>query len=76
MKTGNGFLSTKKTSNTTSPGMNMGMDEFDVLMGDMIYHKHNNSTNRWVMATMKTCETSMLGLKRLAWMFHTFRWET
>jgi hypothetical protein len=28
------------------------------------------------MATMKTCETSMLGLKRLAWMFHTFRWET
>jgi hypothetical protein len=54
----------------------MGMDEFDVLLGDKIYHKHNNSTNRWFMATIKTCETSMPGLKKLAWMSHTFRWET
>jgi hypothetical protein len=43
----------------------MGMEEFDVLMGDMIYHKHNNSTNRWFMETMKTCETFMPGLKKI-----------
>jgi hypothetical protein len=55
---------------------NIGMEKFDVLMVDMIYHKHNNSTNRWFMATMKTCETFMLGLKKLAWMFHMFGWET
>jgi hypothetical protein len=54
----------------------MGMDEFDVLLGDMIYHKHNNSTNGWFMATMKTCEASMPGLKKLAWMSRMFRWET